>query len=267
MCLGFQGNHTLDVFHLEIVGFGVVCRGKLLNHRTFGKSYIVFVGGNDFIGIFLCSLFNHLEEGRLLFHSVNDECSTKDFVTAMLGIDLSKTEYFGVCQRTSQVLFYFLEIFHLLFGQGQALFFVIGFKVLDVNDGFRLTIGCKYMLVQSLVHTLQHRVVVCILVFYGEIFLDTDDAVQTHVLGDFHGVSTPRSNHFTARADEMSFQVVFTFGGGFSKKPTEFVAVCLGKFVVTLYGNHALGWGSEKKNHTYIYDLTIYDLAIEVTNS
>jgi len=50
----------------------------------------------------------------------------------------------------------------------------------------------------------------------------------------------------------MSFQVFFTFGGGFSKKPAEFVAFCLGECVVTFYGHHALGWGSEKKNHTDI---------------
>ena len=51
-----------------------------------------------------------------------------------------------------------------------------------------------------------------------------------------------------------------------SKKPAEFVAVCLGEFVITFYGNHTLGWGSEKKNHSYIYDFTIYDFTIEVTS-
>jgi len=34
--------------------------------------------------------------------------------------------------------------------------------------------------------------------------------------------------------------------------------------MVALYGNHALGRGSEKKNHEYIYDFTIYDFTIEV---
>ena len=131
---------------------------------------------------------------------------------------------------------------------------------------FRLPVGRKYVLVQPLVHTLQHRVVVCILIFHREILFDAGNAVQSHVLGDFHGVGTPGSNHLAARADEMSFQVVFTFGGGFSKKPAEFVAVCLGEFVVTFYGNHALGWCSEKKNHTYIYEFTIYDFTIEVTS-
>ena len=77
---------------------------------------------------------------------------------------------------------------------------------------FRLPVGCKYILVQPLVHTLQHRVVVCVLIFYGEVLFDAYDAVQPHILGDFYGVCTPRSNHLTARADEMSFQVVFTFG-------------------------------------------------------
>jgi len=121
-----------------------------------------------------------------------------------------------------------------------------------VNNRFRLAVGRKYVLVQTFIHTLQHRVVVCIFIFHREIFFDTGDTVQTHVLGDFHSIGTPGSNHLAARTYEMSFQVVFTFGGGFSKKPAEFVAVCLGKFVVAFYGNHALGWCSEKKNHTFI---------------
>ena len=173
-------------------------------------------------------------------------------MTAVLGIDLRETEHLGVGQRTSQVFLYFLKVVHLLFGERQTFFFVVCFQVIDMDYRLRLAVGGKYVLVQTFIHTLQHRVTLCVFVFYGEIFFDTGDTVQTHVLGDFHSIGTPRSNHFTARADEMSFQVVFTFGGGFSKKPAEFVAVCLSKFVVTFYGNHALGWCSEKKNHTFI---------------
>ena len=122
-----------------------------------------------------------------------------------------------------------------------------------MDDRFRLTVSGEYILVQTFVHALQHRVTVGVFVLYGEILFNTGNAIQSHVLGDFYGIRTPRSNHFAARTNEMSFQVFFTFGGGFSKKPAEFVAFCLGECVVTFYGHHALGWGSEKKNH--IYDL------------
>ena len=62
MCFRFQGDDTLDVLYLEIVGLGVVCRSKLFDNRTFGKGYIVFVGRDNLVGILLCSLLYHLEE-------------------------------------------------------------------------------------------------------------------------------------------------------------------------------------------------------------
>ena len=252
MGFGFQGNNALDVFYLEEVGLGVVCRCKLLDNRTFGKGYVVFVGRYNLVRILLGGFLNHLEEGRFLFHSVDDKCTAEDFMAAVLGIDLCKAEYFGVGQRTSQVLFYFLEVIYFLFGECQAFFLIVCLQILDVDNRFRLAVGGEYVLVEAFIHTLQHRVAVCVFVFYGEIFFDTGDTAQTHILGDFHSIGTPRGNHFAARTYEMSFQVVFTFGGGFSKKPAEFVAVCLSKFVVTFYGNHALGWCSEKKDHTFI---------------
>ena len=44
MGLGLQGDNALDVLYPEEVGLGVVCRGKLLDNRTFGKGYIIFIG-------------------------------------------------------------------------------------------------------------------------------------------------------------------------------------------------------------------------------
>ena len=96
MGFGFQGDNTLDVLYLEEVGLGVVCRGKLLDNRTFGKGNIIFIGRYNLVRIFLSGLFNHLEEGRFLLHSVDDKCAAENFVTAVLGVDLRKTEYLGV---------------------------------------------------------------------------------------------------------------------------------------------------------------------------
>jgi len=99
---------------------------------------------------------------------------------------------------------------------------------------------------------------VCIFIFYGEIFLDAANAVESHVLGYFYCVGTPWSNHLTSWPDEAALQVFFTFRHGFTKKPAEFVVVVRVKFVVALYGNHALGRGSEKKNHVCIYDFVFF---------
>jgi len=62
MCFRFEGDDTLDVFYLEIVGLGVVCRSKLFDNRTFGKGYIVFVGRDNLVGILLGGLLYHLEK-------------------------------------------------------------------------------------------------------------------------------------------------------------------------------------------------------------
>ena len=72
----------------------MVLRSELLYHRTFGKGHIVLVGRDDLVRVFLGSLLDHLEEGRFHFLSVDDECSTEDFMTAVFRVDLGETEYF-----------------------------------------------------------------------------------------------------------------------------------------------------------------------------
>ena len=62
-------------------------------------------------------------------------------MAAVFGIDLGETEYFGIGQFTSKVLFYFLEVVHLFFRECQTFFFVVSFQVFDMDDRFRLTVG------------------------------------------------------------------------------------------------------------------------------
>ena len=240
----------------------MICRGKLFHYRTFGEGYVVFVSRDDFIRVLLCGLFDHLEQGRFLFYAVDDESSTEDFVATVFGVDLCETEDFRVSQFASQVTFYLFQVVHFFFRESQTFFFIVGFEVFDIDDGFRLAVGGEYVLVESFVHALQHRVVVGIFIFYREIFLDAENVFKSHVLGDFYCVCTPRGNHFAAWTNETAFQVFFTFRHGFSKKPAEFITFVRGELMVALYGNHALGRGSEKKNHVVylrFYDLRFYD--------
>ena len=74
----------------------MICRSKLFNYRTFGEGYVVFISRDDFIRILLCGLFDHLEQGRFLFYTVDDERSAENFVAAVFGVDLCKTENFRV---------------------------------------------------------------------------------------------------------------------------------------------------------------------------
>ena len=61
----------------------MVLRSKLFYNRTFSKSYIVLIGRNDFVWIFLGCLLDHLEEGRFHFFSVDDKSSTENLMTAV----------------------------------------------------------------------------------------------------------------------------------------------------------------------------------------
>ena len=240
----------------------MICRSKLFHNRTFSEGYVIFISRDYFIRIFLCSLFNHLEQGRFLLYAVDDKRSAENFVAAVFGVDLCETEYFRVGQLPSEVLFYFLQVVHFFFGKSQTFFFVVHFEIFNVDDRFRLTVCREYVLVESFVHALEHRVVIGIFVLNREVLLDAAYAFEPHVLGDFYSVCTPGSDHFAAWANETAFQVFFTFHHGFAKKPAEFITFVRGELMVALYGNHALGRGSEKKNHVVylrFYDLRFYD--------
>ena len=105
----------------------MVGRCKLFHYRAFCKGNVVFIGGDYFIRIFLCGLFYHLEEGRFLFHTVDDKRAAEDFVTAVFRIDLCKTEYFRIGQFTAQVVFYLFQIVHFFLGKSKSFLFIVRF--------------------------------------------------------------------------------------------------------------------------------------------
>ena len=136
---------------------------------------------------------------------------------------MCKAEYFAVCKRASQLFLDVVKIIYLLWRQRQSFLFVILLKVLDVLYGLRLYVYGEDVLVQTVVHTLQHRVVVSILGSYGEILLYTLNALDTHILGNLNGIGTPRCNHLAARTDEVSVHCLSFHKGCLTVKPTKFL--------------------------------------------
>ena len=67
--------------------------------------------------------FNHLKQGGFLFHTVDDERSAEDLVTAVLGVDLCKTENFGIGQFASEVVFLLFSSSPFLLLKEQGLLF------------------------------------------------------------------------------------------------------------------------------------------------
>ena len=167
-------------------------------------------------------------------------------MTAVLRVDLGKAEHLTIGQRASEVLLHFLQVVHLFLAQGQTFLLVVSLQVGNVYDRLWLDVGLEYFLSKSLVHALEHRVMVGILVGYGEIFLDAGYTFQSHILGYFYSIRTPRGNHLLAWANKITFQVFFAFGCCIAEQPTKLLdLLCVGN-VIHLNGNHAVRGGSEK---------------------
>ena len=84
-------------------------------------------------------------------------------MTAVLGVDLGKTENLGVCQRTTVLFLNLMEVLNLLRREGESFLLVILFQIVHILDGLRLDIDGENLLIQPVVHTLQHGVVLSIL--------------------------------------------------------------------------------------------------------
>ena len=83
-----------------------------------------------------------------------------------------------------------MQILYLLRTQCKTLLLVVFLKVVHILDGLWLDVNRKNVLVDAIVHALQHLVVLSILAVYGEVLLDAADAFKTHVLGNLNGVGS-----------------------------------------------------------------------------
>ena len=158
----------------------------------------------------------------------------------MLGVDLCKTENLGVGQLPAVFLFYLVQVGDFLWREGESFLLVVSLNVFHKLDRLWLAVHVEDVLVQSLIHALQHRIVLGIFRFHGEIFLDTRNAFQTHVLRDFHSIGTPRSYHFASWTHIKTVYRVCLQTGSVAVKPTKFVDFFLIGLMINLSCNNAL---------------------------
>ena len=104
MGFSLQGDDTLDVLHLEEIAGSLVSRSKLLDDRTLRESHIVLVGRENLVRVLIGGLLDHAEKRRLHLLAVDDKLSAENLVTAVLRVDLCKTEDFTVGERASILL-------------------------------------------------------------------------------------------------------------------------------------------------------------------
>ncbi len=209
VCLRLQGDDAFYVLDDKIIACGLVFRRELFNDRTLCKGDIVLVSGNDVVRMFFSGFLYHLEQRRGHLFSVDDECATEDFVAAMFRVDLSESEHFRVGQFSSQLFFHSVEIGDFLLAQREPFLFVFFLDVFYGAYRFRFSRSLENLLVKSFVETLQHGIVFHIFVFHGKIFFNALKPLYVHVLCDFHGVGTPRGDHFAARTNKETIQGCF----------------------------------------------------------
>ena len=98
--------------------------------------------------------------------------------------------------------------------KSKTLFLVVLFEVIDVLDRFWLVVHGEHILSDTVVHTLEHRVMLSVLAIHREVLLNTRNAVKTHVLSYLNGIILSR-NHKHLIINKFLFLFIFAI---FSKK-------------------------------------------------
>ena len=204
MRFSLQRKHRRDFLHFIEIRFVATGRSKLLDDRTFVERYIIFIGRNQFIGIFRRCFLDQGKKRAFLFFAIDDKGTAENLMTAVFGIDLRETENLAISQLAADFLADLLQVGNLFGTQRQPFLLVVSIQIIDIDNRVGLLVDSKNLLIQPVVNTLQHRVVFGLARGNREIFLNTGNAFQPHILSNFYRVRTPRRNHLTARTHEPS---------------------------------------------------------------
>ena len=170
-------------------------------------------------------------------------------MAAVLRVYLRESEYLGVGQWSVELCLDLVQILYLLGRKRESLLLVVFLKILHVLYRFRLVVHGEYVLVESVVHALQHRVVLSVLALDREELFYTRNAVKIHVLCNLYGIRTPRSDHLAARTHEVSFHRFALDERSVTIEPTKFVDFVFTELMVNICCYHALLGSLEKENH------------------
>ena len=265
---GLDGDDTFDVANHEIVG-SVVTRGrKLLHHGAFGERHVVFVGRKDAVRIFFRGAFDHGKEGGGHFLAVDDKRTAENLVAAVLGVKLRETKDLTVGKGATELALHAVEIFDLGGRKCESFLLIVGVEIVDRANGFGRVVDGEKRVVQSVVNSLQHGVVL-LLGRGGEVFFNARNAVEIHVLRDLNGICAPRSYHFAAGSDEEPFHPIAFDRGSLSVEPAKFFHFFGVEAMIGRSGDDASNGGAEKENHFeqvyYVWGIK-YDVRSKVTH-
>ena len=176
-------------------------------------------------------LADHGEKAAFHLLAVDDEGAAENLVATMLAIDLGKAEHLAIRQLASQLGFNLFQIVDFLGREGKPLLLVIGGEVVDVADGLGRDVHLEDVLVKSGVEALQHRVVLRFRTADGEVFLDSADACDAHVLRNLYGIGAPGGNHLATRADKAAIGSLGAQTFGLTEQPAELTDDIFGRLV------------------------------------
>ena len=230
----------------------MILGSELFHNGTYREGYVILVSRDNLVRIFLCSLLNHRKERRGHFLTVDDESTTEDFVTAVFRVELRKAEYFRVSELAVKLCLNIVEVLDFFGRECQTFLLVVRFEVVNLLNSRRLKVDGENILVQTRVHARKHGVVVRILACYGEIFFNTRDTLEVHVLCNFHSIRTPWRNHLTAGTYEVTLERFAFEKRSVAVKPAKFIYFILCELVIYLSGNHGLLLCLKKQNHNMV---------------
>ena len=115
-------------------------------------------------------------------------------MTAVLRVNLCKTENLRIGKRTTILFLQAVKIFNLLWAKSQTFLLIILLQIIHILNGLGLDVNSKNVLVQAIIHTLQHLVVLGILRVDSKVLLYTRNAAEAHILCNLNGIFAAWTN-------------------------------------------------------------------------
>ena len=121
-----------------------------------------------------------------------------------------------------------------------------------MHNFFRSLGNLECVAVELVIYALKHLVERGVVFFGNGKLLDAKNAGDAHVLGDFNGIRTPRSNHFSTWTNKSAVEHFFLKRLGTIEQPCEFLDFGVGKNVVGIDRINCVSSFFEECDHNII---------------
>ena len=145
-----------------------------------------------------------------------------------------------------------LEILNLFGIESQTLLDVVFLNIINMHNFFRSLGNLECVAVELVIYALKHLVERGVVFFGNCKLLDAENARNTHILGYFNSIRTPRSNHFSTWTNKSAVEHFFLKRLGTIEQPCEFLDFGVGKNVVGIDRINCVSSFFEECDHNII---------------